>query len=136
MVRFSDARPVGWRLAETTLTGVGAGMNTCYPVDSGMGCFADSAAAELMGRSIRSFEAKNPGGNYYESAIAVAVPSGQKWCDFRPEPKSELNLILFSSGLGDDPMYSSYWGIDGSGATVCLVTDFKLFDHKGTIFRK
>ncbi|NUP10703.1 MAG: DUF4241 domain-containing protein [Polyangiaceae bacterium] len=134
-IRFGDAQPSRWEPAETTLEGMGEGMNTIYPVDSGMGCFADPSAAQALGRSMATFRAEHRDGDYYTNVIAPAA-AGKRWVDFHPEKESKSNVIMFSSGLGDALMYGSYWGFDDSGAATVLLTDFELFDLEGSIFRE
>jgi hypothetical protein len=41
------------------------------------------------------------------------------------EPATGANLVVCSSGHGDG-FYASYWGLDGKGKPVCLVTDVGL----------
>jgi hypothetical protein len=48
------------------------------------------------------------------------------WAIYQPDPESTANCVAFMSGYGDG-IYSSYWGLDASGAPVCLTTDFEVF---------
>jgi Protein of unknown function (DUF4241) len=129
-IKLSDSVPTTWELAHTTEDNE---LNTFFVVDSGVACFADPAAANLLGRALSAFNKSHPDSNYYDSP-SVEFHGGPS-CNHRPDPASPLNVIMFDSGLGNDPMYSSFWGLDSGGRAVWLVTDFGLFDGSGSIFR-
>ena len=100
-----------------------------------MGCFADQEAAALLSRALRDYEKQKPKGNYYNDVLAREFKEHEEWNVHYPDRNKNLNVIMVHSGFGDG-VYSSYWGIDGSGKVVCLVTDFQLFTLHGTIFDK
>lgn len=125
MVRFSDAEPQRWLMA----TREGQDLNTVkddeifgYGVDSGTGCFASVEAATALNRRMEADEAYAD--RIIEEAEKVYVHT-RDWVSVVPDPASNANVVIFSSGLGDG-FYASYWGYDGAGTPVCLVTDFGL----------
>jgi hypothetical protein len=132
MLKLSPAAPASWHLAETTLPE--HVFRSHYGVDAGLGLFADLASAELFARMQRECATSHPQGNYYDDVLARCFEAHDNWCEHRPDPASDLNVIIFSSGLGDG-LYPSYWGLTASGVPVCLVTDFQLFDREGTILQ-
>lgn len=85
-----------------------------YGVDSAMGCFAD---ADVWNYSLAR-------GNLLGEGLGDAM-ADREWGEFVIDSRTGLNVIAFWSGMGDG-VYSSYWGFDGSGRAVCLVTDFLL----------
>lgn len=132
-LKLAETLPVAWELAATALTK--DAFRNHYSVDAGLGLFADQAAAERFGRAQTRFSATNPSGNYYDEVLAPCFQAhGDNWCDHRPDAGSDLNVIIFASGLGDG-LYPSYWGLSATRETVCLVTDFQMFDADGTILR-
>src|SRR5262249_18353682 len=99
---------------------------------SGLGMFADAAAAESFAAAQKAHLAANAEGNYYDDVLAACFKDHDAWCDHRPDPRRRLNAIIFGSGLGDG-FYSTWWGPTDAGEPACLVTDFQLFDREGTI---
>lgn len=103
-----------------------------FPVDAGLGSFADyqSTRAYLAYESV--FMQKNPQGNIYDDFFAAEFKKNAKapddpsdpgdWINFQL-PESDLNVTMFHSGYGDGT-YPAYWGIDKDGNTVSLVIDF------------
>ena len=132
-LQFTEARPVRWELAVTTLEkGAFADM---YGVDAGLGSFSDATGAQLLGATIKAFYAKHPNGNYYDDLLVNDFKQHDNWSNHWPQTSNQLNVIMFSSGMGDG-VYSTYWGLDSTGKPACLLTDFQLFDQNGSIFRK
>jgi hypothetical protein len=114
-LRLKPEKPVHWELA--TRPGEDAaqlkgGSFFGYGVDSGMGCFVDVAAfADMEDEDI--------------SAALQALPAGE-WGQRIVNPSHGVNLVAFHSGWGDGS-YPSYWGLDGNGEVIALVTDFGFF---------
>ncbi len=79
-----------------------------YPVDAGMGCFMDADAQTV-------FLEANPELGY------------ENWIEYHPEQGNPLNVAMFASGYGDG-VYPSFWGLNSSGETVCLITDFQVLE--------
>ena len=131
MLMLSATAPANWELAETALP-VHAYLRSHYGVDAGVGLFGDLAAIELFARVQREFAVAHPQGNYEDEVLEDCFEGHSNWCDHRPDPASDLNTIIFRTGLGDG-LYASYWGLGPAGEPVCLVTDFQLFDREGSI---
>jgi len=100
--------------------------------NAGFACFMDEEARQSLVRIMRDFYASHPNGNYYtdiiEGELRTDLP-GQSvqgnhglWA-MHQLPDSDLNVALFSSGLGDG-WYHSYWGISEGDRIVTLITDF------------
>src|SRR5205807_2194459 len=98
-----------------------------YPVDTGIGCFADAEAAREFARRLAA-DAE------YHMVIAhgmdEADPSGTGWGwgTVSLEPDTQANLVYFTAGAGDGD-YATYLGYDADNALVCLTTDFALLWH-------
>lgn len=119
ILRFKNSFPVRWEMA--TIAGQDLAVLKedeffGYSVDAGTGCFMDVEAANLLA-------GMEDGDKFYDEVIE---PVYDEWADIQLNG-SGLNLILFHSGWGDGA-YPSYWGYDGSGEVVCLVTDFGVLE--------
>lgn len=129
-LEISNAAVQTWRPAEHDTDQVdfyGTESRLGYGVDSAMGCFMDKRLVQLL----CDLYEKNP--DYVEEFTDLAEANRADrwaWADLRPDPKSDLNMILFDSGWGDG-FYSSYLGIDKAGTIACFVTDFEVLgeDH-------
>jgi hypothetical protein len=103
-----------------------------YFVDAGLGAFVDDAARVAFADILDAFYRINPNGNYYTDVLAAefkqhaASPSDPDdigdWTMHRIGDAS-LNIAMFSSGMGDGA-YTSYWGLNGDGDVVALLTEF------------
>jgi hypothetical protein len=127
MVRFSDAPPERWVIATTPEQDpaeLEEGEIFGYGVDSGIGCFASVEAAVALQRRMEAGEAY---ADYIVEEAEKVYVSTRDWASVVPEPGGTANVVLFSSGMGDG-FYASYWGLDGAGTPVCLVTDFQVVD--------
>lgn len=126
-VELSQSTPVRWEAALVTGQVAGAvapGESFGYGVDAGLGCFMDAATAATLARVMN--EVEGPSGNYYDDVLATELSDVAKpWCDHHPVAADGANVVIAQSGWGDG-MYSSHWGIDEGGDTVCLVTDFQV----------
>ena len=78
-----------------------------YLVDTGLGCFMDVAASD--------------------GAIDITDELLGLWLDHHPVPGRAANCVIVASGDGDG-IYATYWGLDGAGQPVQLVTDFEILD--------
>jgi len=58
-------------------------------------------------------------------AMNATYENTRSWADYRLD-RSDLNVMAFSSGIGDG-LYPSYFGRIGD-TVVCLITDFLMFD--------
>lgn len=110
------------------------GIDSFYGVDAGLGCFMDSITAVTLANEINSFYKVSPDGNYYEDIMARDFDETDTWANHFPKTDSDLNCIIFSTGLGDG-IYSSYVGYDKNGNITCVITDFQLFDESGSVVR-
>ncbi|HYR12481.1 MAG TPA: DUF4241 domain-containing protein [Longimicrobium sp.] len=126
ILRFADPRPVGWEMAllpgQDTST-LGENEFFGYGVDAGTGCFMDASVVKPL------VERSTPENGYSEDLVELmekTYVSTWSWMDYVLDPGTGANVIAFSSGWGDGA-YPSWWGLDESGAAVCLVTDFGLF---------
>ena len=114
-------------------TQAGTGSNQ-YLVESGLGCFMDESTrrkfVEVMGR----FYKETPDGNYYNDALASEFKKSAMYPDDPDDggtwavhelPDSQLNVVMFATGLGDGA-YESFWGLSPEGTIVSLTTDFRI----------
>ncbi len=111
-VRFAATEAVRWEMAtfagqEALADDEAAG----YGVDAGTGCFYD---AEARG------DVDEATGAVWLAAMEARGVDTWSW---HVAELSGGNVVMFSSGWGDG-FYTSYWGFDGDGTVVELVTDF------------
>jgi hypothetical protein len=93
-----------------------------YDVDTGTGCFLSPEVGQVLANRM----AEESG--YYETFIEEMQKNYQdtwSWASLRPDPASELSVIVFSTGYGDG-VYASYFGLSADGRPVALVTDFQV----------
>jgi hypothetical protein len=98
-----------------------------YPVDSATGGFLSPEAAALIADKLDDGLADE----LREGAESNYVPT-REWSMVELPGSDGLNLALFSTGLGDGT-YASYWGDDGEGRPVVLLTDFGLLDTDAAV---
>ena len=91
-----------------------------YGVDSGTGCFVDVDTVRLFDEA---------DADQLIAELAKTYVHTWSWANLVVNPATGGNLAAFSSGFGDGG-YPSYFGYDGSGCLVCLVTDFGLFNSE------
>ncbi|WP_017719984.1 DUF4241 domain-containing protein [Kamptonema formosum] len=125
MLRLKNIPPVRWELATSPhqdIRTLKKGQYFGYPVDSGMGCFMDAGAADVLIDGIEL-------GNFQEDFAdrVIDAMSESEWGNFLIDDLNGANVIAFSSGLGDG-IYVTYFGYGAAGEIVCAVTDFNLFD--------
>jgi hypothetical protein len=106
-------------------------------VGSGLSSFMDEVTRAEFARIFEKFYGDHPKGNYYtdinqaefkKSAKTTAPGDDGNWA-MHWLPGSELNVAMFSSGLGDGE-YRSYWARNKYGKIVALVTDFGIVSKK------
>lgn len=117
---------VRWRIAkQRTITQYGH--QGAYFVDTGTGCFMDRAVADRLRPHLRADR------DYYMQVVELLdqthaadalfpVEHLTPCLNYVPELPANGNCVMFCTGLGDGE-YASYWGEDGDGEPVCLVTD-------------
>ncbi|PCC71835.1 Protein of unknown function [Nannocystis exedens] len=127
LLACSDAPVASWVMATRpgqSLADLQEGHYFGYPVDTGLGCFMDAVAAELL----REAEDALDDESFYDAVLDDALEENdQLFADVRPAKRHKDNVIVFRSG-GGDGVYASYWGLAADGEVACLVTDFNLFD--------
>ncbi|MDI1444023.1 DUF4241 domain-containing protein [Polyangium sp. 6x1] len=99
-----------------------------YPVDAGLGCFADEVALRhLRDADAARQKAQGPSyGSYYDVVSPELRANGGRWVDHRPHGSTGENVMMFRSGDGDGT-YATYFGIDAAGEVACVVTSFNVF---------
>lgn len=99
-----------------------------YPVDTGLGCFADVEAIEKL-EEIENRLQQELGDEFislYDDLIDdILTEHDDEWGNCIVCEETGSNVIMFRSGYGDG-FYPSYWGIDEKGNIVSIVTDFNV----------
>lgn len=132
-VQFSKRKPERWRMATTakpssrryTEYGQVTIVEGIYDhiVDYGCSSFADFELASWIAQKM----AENDAYIYkLTERMQENYRNTREWAVVHPNPASELDIALFSSG-GGDGSYHSFWGLAGE-ETVCLTTDFQMFE--------
>ena len=124
---FGDELPTSWKLAtwpEKKRGWFNRGQPTGYGVDSAMACFMDEQAERMLRRNDGM---ERP--EYLSNVLVMNDEQTYDWGSAVLDDETGLNVIVFSSGLGDG-YYSSYWGYSAQGEIVALVTDFDVYDHE------
>lgn len=131
-LRLSEEQPVRWEMAVRpgqNISSLEPGSVFGFPVDAGLGCFADARAIQEMER-LEERLARELGDqfiSFYDNKIEFILEENEdNWGNLLVKEENGLNVILFASGYGDG-YYASYWGIGDNGEPVALVTDFNLF---------
>ena len=118
----SDAHIEHWELADIPEAAGGRpDMEYRYGVDSATGCFG---AAEAMSRFEAALEEWPEYMDQLTDQLKETYVDTWSWAEcaqFGPDG----NVFLFSSGHGDGS-YPSYFGLDATGAAVCVVTNFRV----------
>ncbi|TKC95791.1 DUF4241 domain-containing protein [Polyangium fumosum] len=99
-----------------------------YPVDAGLGCFADEAALRhLRDADAARRKAEGPSyGSYYDVVSPELRANGGRWVAHRPQGSTSESVMIFRSGDGDGT-YATYFGLDADGEVACVVTSFNVF---------
>jgi hypothetical protein len=132
MLRLQNINPVRWELATSSYEDVSTlkeGQYFGYLVDSGIGCFMDEAAGDVLIEGIEL-------GNFQEyfAALLIEAMSKSEWVNFIVDESTGANVMAFSSGLGDG-IYGTYFGYDEDDDLVCAVTDFNVLGKEAeTLF--
>ncbi|HEY8598718.1 MAG TPA: DUF4241 domain-containing protein [Thermomicrobiales bacterium] len=123
IVQFGHRPPIRWELAvgrELAGRTLPAGERFGYGVDSGLGCFMDSVAAQaFMALQDTDDDCLEELGEKLEE---THVPTWG-WATVVADVTSGANVVCFHAGWGDG-FYSSYLGLDETGGIACLLTDF------------
>lgn len=106
-----------------------------FPVDAGLACFCDAETQDLYSSFVDQFYKANENTNIYDDYFADLFKKNARdktspddigdylnWC----LPKTDHNIIMFQSGLGDG-YYPTYWGFNAQGKPASLIIDFELF---------
>ncbi len=112
-LKLSDAKPVRWEMATRPgqhVDELQEGHIFGYPVDTGLGCFADAKAVNKVGeleeRLIR--ELGEDFISLYDNLIEdILFEHEDNWGNAIVCEDSGLNMIVFRSGYGDG-FYASY----------------------------
>lgn len=106
------------------------GENFGYGVDAGTGCFMDLQTALVFIEREKEMSSSPEFGSYYDDVLSDPLEENSRsswtWLNHCPAD-DDRNVVMFSSGWGDG-VYSSYWGLDGEGEVVCLLTEFDVVD--------
>ncbi len=124
LLRFSAQPVVQWELATRPgqdRSKLKADQIFGYGVDSGTGAFADAKAIDAIvddGEAMQKFvdDCGDEMQKCYRHTRSWAVAEGESG-----------SIAAFSSGYGDGS-YASYFGLDATGASAALVTDFGICD--------
>ena len=109
-------------------------MNGLYPVENGLGSFADYAVWQKYTDRIENFYRAHPEGNFYHDELDTLfkankhTPSssrGEDWINYKFSDTE--NIIMFGAGWGDG-LYPRYVGLDENGQPVKFITDFIQLD--------
>lgn len=128
MLCLSEQTPVRWEMAtklNEDISSLKEGEFFGYGVDSGIGCFMDADAAQIIDDSIYAETEEEI--LIYQLSERLEQNKCRTWCwaDMRVDEGSQANVIAFSSGWGDG-IYATYFGYDPEDNIVCVVTDFNL----------
>lgn len=149
---FNDQKAVRWEMALTSASlnpdKLGEDDFFGYPVDAGTGGFLSVEASDFLEERYREDYERNQDKyfmEYGQTTVFIGGLSGHKMpvmelvekfhdnggcyglLNEELEGSGGLNLLVFSSGLGDG-RYPSYFGYDSEGRPSCLVTDFLIID--------
>lgn len=128
-VRYEIAMPEGKGTEDYGKPGI----FTFFGVDTGFACITDAKIAEEYDAFFTEWQKENPGLNKYKDYFAALfreyseanpkAPNGSDNFLLWQLPKTNLNLVMFSSGMGDG-IYSGYWGLDERDEITELVIPF------------
>lgn len=127
MLRISGEKAVTWQMAqqsEQDLMGLEADEIFGHSVDSGTSCMMDAEAAQSLMEKMEADE------SYFETIVREMDKTyidTWSWANIPVSAETNVNMIAFSSGMGDG-LYASYFGFDEAGNVTSLITDFALFD--------
>jgi len=132
-LKLSDGHPIRWEMAVRPGQNVNElkdGSIYGYPVDTGLGCFADVEAIHKL-EEMEARLQRELGDDFislYDNLIEEVLSEHEdNWGNVIVCDDTGLNVVMFSSGYGDG-FYASYWGFDTDDRIVSLVTDFNLLN--------
>ncbi len=127
MVRFGAGDPVSWdpAIAEGTTGPVDRATFASYGVDSGTAAFAAAEAVEKVSGSDQQVADA-----YFAELDRQLFPAKDVVRDAAVvviDPTTGANVVAFPSGFGDGG-YAAWFGLDGSGEPLVLLTSFDVLD--------
>lgn len=130
-MRFSDGDPVRWQLALVEGQDIGTlkpDQYFGYGVDTGLGCYMDRDTVALIAERDAKVQAEKGGEyiSYYDDVLddELAIHNGD-YVLHQPIADKPGNVAIFSTGWGDG-FYPVYWGLNGEGVPVVMLTDFQV----------
>ncbi len=134
-VRLGEAAVARFEMA--TLPGqdattLGPRETFCYPVGTGLGCFADEVALRRL-RDADAARRQDPGYvSYYDAVVQAELrANGGAWVNHRPDHGAADNVVIFRDGDGDGD-YPTWFGLDAADQLACVVTSFRCFKEPET----
>jgi len=124
MLRITDNDTKSWELAgrESSLTRVNSDKFAPYLVDSGTGCFMDSATQSKLYELVE--QAYEQDGDISDEFLWKGESMARYAC-YKIGEQNFDEVVAFTSGWGDGG-YSTYVGFDDLGKPTCLITDFEV----------
>lgn len=123
-LQISSALPHRWEVAtkgDQDISKLSENAIFGYGVDSGLGCFIDRNAANIL---MSKYDQDD---FYYQELLDILWENEDAsdclWADIVLDQRGGANLIMFHSGWGDG-FYATYWGYDNEGRLASLVTNF------------
>lgn len=144
-LKIKETAAVKYKLAEsvpgTAAAHLKDGDMSGFPVDAGMMCFIDSAAADEYSGFLEKWHKDNPGKNHYDDYFAaIFAESYKNLPQFQREggdfiewtiPDTGKRMVMIASGFGDG-FYQSFAGYDESGdlcEIIVPMVDPDLYDN-------
>ncbi len=124
-VRYEIAMPEGKGTEDYGKPGV----LTFFGVDTGLACITDRKIAEEYDTFFTTWQTEHPRQNKYDDYFAALFRENSNGQNTPGSfllwqlPKTNYNLVMFSSGMGDG-IYSGYWGLDERDEAVELIIPF------------
>lgn len=128
MISISEQTPIKWELAicsDEELNSLSEDNILGYPVDSGVGCFMDLDAVQIIDDSIYyAYSTKTQDLiDQLQDELRKNYSSTWEWANMCINESTNLNIVAFSSGSGDG-IYPTYFGYDSEDNIVNIVTEF------------
>ncbi|HEK9098962.1 TPA: DUF4241 domain-containing protein [Bacillus pseudomycoides] len=130
-LKLAESKVIEWKMATKPGQNVDEleeGYIFGYPVDTGLGCFADVKAIDKL-EEIEDRLHQELGDEFislYDDLIDdILTEHDDEWGNCVVCEETGSNVIMFRSGYGDG-FYPSYWGIDERGNIISIVTDFNV----------
>jgi len=136
VMRFPGGPVFRWQLAVTAgqdIKTLKANEIFGIPVDAGLASYMDATTYPLMQQ--REAKARAEKGEryseYYSDVLADELAAnGDRYVMHQPVADQPGNVAIFQAGWGDG-FYAVYWGLDGEGRPVALLTDFQTYSDAG-----